>query len=285
MKATGKTVREWRDELHEIIFEADTRAGRLFDVVLIWSIGLSVLVVMLDSVKAVKADYGGVLYILEWFFTVLFTLEYLLRLATVRYPLTYAASFFGIVDFLAIMPTYLSIFFPGSQYLLVIRLLRVLRIFRVLKLVQYLSEASLLVRALRASSRKITVFLFTVLTLVVIFGSLMYLIEGEESGFTSIPRGIYWAIVTMTTVGYGDISPGTAPGQAVSAVIMVLGYGIIAVPTGIVTVELSGVTRRRKDGRVCLGCGGNGHDADAGYCKYCGFRLGMDDAGTGDHRC
>lgn len=263
----------WRITLYKIIFEADTAAGKAFDVLLIVSILLSVLAVMLDSVSAVKNVYGSLLYGVEWFFTVLFTIEYILRLLCIARPLRYATSFFGTVDLLAIIPTYLSVLLPGSQYLLVIRILRVLRLFRVLKLVQYIMEANLLVKALRASRRKITVFLFAVLTLMIIFGSLMYIIEGEKSGFTSIPRGVYWAIVTMTTVGYGDISPQTGIGQALAAMLMILGYSIIAVPTGIVTAEFSHYVRGKIATKVCAACSAEGHDSDAAYCKHCGAEL------------
>ena len=206
-----------KHRLHEIIFEADTPAGKLFDVLLILSIAASVVLVMLDSVSSIRQSYGDLLYLGEWVFTILFTIEYVLRLYSVGRPLSYATSFFGVVDLLAILPTYLSIVFPGTQYFLVIRILRVLRVFRVLKLVQYVSEARILMQAMRASGRKITVFLFVVLTLVVIFGSLMYIIEDPQSGFTSIPQSIYWAIVTLTTVGYGDISPQTGLGQTLAA--------------------------------------------------------------------
>jgi voltage-gated potassium channel len=263
----------WRKKLHEIIFEADTPAGKYFDVILIWSIVLSVLVVMLDSISSIRTDYGNYLYLLEWFFTILFTIEYVLRLYCIGQRLRYATSFFGIVDLLAILPTYLSLFLPGSRYMIVIRVLRVLRIFRVLKLAQYLGEADLLMRALRASRRKIFIFLFTVLTLVIIIGSLMYIIEGRENGFTSIPRGIYWAIVTLTTVGYGDISPATNLGQAIAAVVMILGYGIIAVPTGIVTVEMSHAMERKGNALTCPKCDSCGHDNDAKFCKNCGVKL------------
>ena len=262
-----------RAKLHEIIFEADTPAGKVFDVLLIVSIVASVIMVLLDSVNSVRQAYGGLLYLGEWILTVLFTIEYILRLYCVGRPLAYAISFFGVVDLLAILPTYLSIFFPGSQYLLVIRVLRVLRVFRVLKLVKYVGETRLLMQALHASRRKITVFLFAVFTLVIIFGSLMYLIEDPDSGFTSIPRSIYWAIVTLTTVGYGDISPQTNFGQAVSAIIMIIGYGIIAVPTGIVTAELTQVYKRSVSTQACTQCSAEGHDTDAQFCKYCGARL------------
>lgn len=263
----------WRSHLHEIIFEADTFPGRAFDLILILSIVLSVVAVVLDSVASVHARWGGALYIAEWVFTILFTIEYFLRIASVKQPSRYIFSFFGLVDLLAILPTYISIMFPGSQYLLVIRILRVLRIFRVLKLATYLSEAKLLTTALHHSRRKITVFLFTVVTMVVILGSLMYMIEGERSGFTSIPQAIYWAIVTLTTVGYGDISPITPAGKTLAAIIMILGYGIIAVPTGIVTVELSRAATGGVSNKACESCGGEGHDPDAVHCKHCGARL------------
>ena len=263
-----------RYRLHEIIFEADTKLGKAFDICLIVFILLSVIVVMIDSVRPFQARYGFLLVKLEWFFTIVFSFEYLLRLYCVRRPLGYALSFYGIVDLLAVMPTYLSLILPGSQYLVVIRVLRILRIFRVLKLVQYLSEASLLLRALIVSRRKITVFLFTVLTLVVVLGSMMYLIEGPENGFTSIPKGIYWAIVTLTTVGYGDISPATSMGQFLAAVVMILGYAIIAVPTGIVTVALSQLgAQEQVSTQACPSCGSDGHDHDARHCKYCGVPL------------
>jgi voltage-gated potassium channel len=263
----------WRKVLFEIIFEADTYGGRLFDVALIVSILLSVLAVMLDSVHSINARYGGLLYAIEWFFTLLFTVEYVLRLLCVGRPGRYARSLFGIVDLLAIVPTYLSLLVPGSRYLLVIRILRVLRVFRVLKLVHYLGEAHVLTQALRQSRRKITVFVCTVLTIVVICGALMYLIEGGENGFTSIPRSMYWSIVTLTTVGYGDISPQTDVGQVIAAIIMIIGYGIIAVPTGIITVELSRASGKRITTQACPECSAEGHDGDAKHCKYCGAKL------------
>ncbi len=263
----------WRTVLYEVIFEAETPTGKAFDVLLIISVLASVLVVMLDSIAAVGSQYGSLLYKIEWFFTILFTVEYVLRLLCVYSPLKYAMSFYGVVDLLAIIPTYISLFLPGTQYLLVIRILRILRIFRILKLANYLGESKLLIKALQASSRKISVFLFTVLTLVVIFGSLVYVIEGRENGFTSIPRSIYWAIVTMTTVGYGDISPQTALGQTIASFVMILGYGIIAVPTGIVTVGMSEVFSRKVSTQVCPECNAEGHDADARHCKFCGAAL------------
>jgi voltage-gated potassium channel len=263
-----------RARLHEIVFESETRAGRLFDLALIWLILLSVATVILESVRSVRVQYGGLLYTLEWVFTLLFTIEYVLRLLSVRRPLRYATSFFGIVDLLAIIPTYLSIFLPGSQYLLVIRILRLLRVFRLLKLSEYVTEADTLRRALHASRRKISVFLSVVILLVVVIGSLMYVIEGEAHGFTSIPVSIYWAIVTLTTVGYGDLSPRTALGQMLASIVMVIGYGIIAVPTGIVSVELAHAARQeRTTKQLCPACGAEGHDPDAIYCKYCGASL------------
>jgi len=274
VEAPGVPSPGWRARLHEIIFEADTPAGRHFDFALIWLILLSVATVILESVRHVREQYGELLYALEWLFTLLFTVEYLLRLMSVRRPLRYATSFFGVVDLLAIIPNYVSIFVPGSQYLLVIRILRLLRIFRLLKLAEYITEADTLRRALRASSRKISVFLSAVLLLVVIIGALMYVIEGEGHGFTSIPVSIYWAIVTLTTVGYGDISPRTPFGQMLASLVMIIGYGIIAVPTGIVSVELAQAARQQGvSTQACPVCGQAGHDPDALYCKYCGAEL------------
>jgi len=264
---------DWRLKIHEIIFEADTRMGKLFDIILIISIVLSIIIVMIDIISAINKQYGDTLFILEWIFTILFTIEYFLRLFTVGRPLKYALSFFGIVDLLAILPTYFSLLLPGSQYFLVIRIFRLLRVFRVLKLVQYVGEARLLVQAMKASKRKIIVFIFTVLTIVVIFGSLMYVIEGSANGFTSIPRSIYWAIVTLTTVGYGDVSPATPIGQALAAIIMILGYGIIAVPTGIVTAEMTMAAGKPVSTQACTECSAEGHDSDASHCKYCGAKL------------
>ncbi|TDI93998.1 MAG: ion transporter [Caldithrix sp.] len=264
-----------RRRLHEIIFEADTPAGKRFDVLLIVSIVLSVTAVMLDSVQSVRNEYGGIFFFFEWGFTLLFTVEYFLRLYCVGRPRLYATSFYGVVDLLAILPTYISLILPGSQFLLVIRILRVLRIFRVFKLVQYLGEVDFLLKALRASGRKIAVFLFTVLTLVTIFGSLMYIIEDAQNGFTSIPRSIYWAIVTLTTVGYGDITPRTEIGQALAAMIMIFGYAIIAVPTGIVTVEMAQAFKEKEtiSTQSCPQCSAEGHDSDAKFCKFCGSAL------------
>jgi len=260
-----------RDRIYEIIFEADTRAGRAFDLLLLVSILLSITVVALESISSLRAQYGTWFDVAEWFFTALFTVEYLLRLATVGRPLKYATSFFGVVDLLAILPSYLSLLIPGSESLLVIRSLRLLRVFRILKLARYVHQASMLRQALWASMTKITIFLYTVFTLVIVIGTLMYLIEGAEAGFTSIPRSIYWAIVTITTVGYGDIAPITPLGQTLAAITMILGYSVIAVPTGIITVEMA--QQRRVSTRACPECAHEGHEVDADYCHACGSEL------------
>jgi len=261
-----------REQWRQIIFEAETPAGRAFDVCLIICILLSVLAVMLASVKEIRATYDRELVALEWFFTLLFTVEYAARLWTVRSPWHYARSLFGIVDLLAILPTYLSLFVPGAEYFVVVRALRVLRVFRVLKLVAYLREARTIMLALKASSAKIQVFLLAVVILVVIFGSLMYLVEGEANGFTSIPRSVYWAVVTLSTVGYGDLTPKTPFGQFLASLLMVVGYGIIAVPTGIVTAEFTRAylhTSRRS----CPHCLAEGHAEDAVFCRCCGSPM------------
>jgi len=263
----------WRARLHEIIFEADTPAGKAFDIALLSAIGASILVVMLESVPALRLQIGRELRLLEWIFTALFTVEYVLRLAAVRRPVRYATSFFGIVDILAILPTYLSLVVPTAQSLMVVRTLRLLRVFRVFKLARYVGEAKVLSTALRASRRKIIVFLWTVLSIVVIVGALMYLVEGEENGFTSIPTSIYWAVVTITTVGYGDIAPATVVGQILASVLMVTGYAIIAIPTGIVSVELADAQRHAVTTQVCRTCVSEGHDPDARFCKHCGAKL------------
>ncbi len=265
--------KNWREKIHEIIFEADTPAGKLFDEVLIVCIIGSVLVVMLDSVDSLNEKYSHLFYVLEWVFTILFSIEYVLRLICVGRSLKYATSFFGVVDLLTVIPTYLDLLLPGTRFLLVIRILRVLRIFRVLKLAKYVGEANLLIKAISASSRKITIFLFAVVTIVTVLGSMMYIIEGPKNGYTSIPISIYWAIVTLTTVGYGDISPHTPLGQALSVVVMVMGYSIIAVPTGIVTVELSQALKQGFPTLSCRQCSAEGHDDDAKHCKFCGSEL------------
>ncbi|MFT5086510.1 MAG: voltage-gated potassium channel [Candidatus Latescibacterota bacterium] len=264
----------WRHRLHVIIFEADTPAGKAFDVGLIVGIALSIIIVMLDSMQEVSRAHGDWIHTFEWGFTLLFTVEYALRLMSVGRPWRYALSFYGIVDLLSIIPTYLSLFLPGTQYFLIIRTLRVLRIFRIFKLAQYVSEARMLTQALHSSRRKITIFLFTVLNIVIIAGATMYLVEGGENGFTSIPHSIYWAIVTITTVGYGDISPQTDMGKTLAAILMIVGYSILAVPTGIITAELSASVRsKRVTTQCCPECSGEGHDHDAKHCKYCGSEL------------
>lgn len=268
----NKGTPHWREQLHEIIFESDTRAGRVFDEALIVAIFLSVLTVLLESVNSIRAAYGPSLRLIEWFFTILFTIEFILRLVAVRNPFRYARSFFGIVDLISILPTYLSLFIGGVHVLLVVRVLRLLRLFRIFKMVHYVKEANVLLTAIRASMPKITVFLGTILSITVIVGAMMHMIEGPASGFDSIPRSMYWAIVTLTTVGYGDIAPITVPGQMVASLLMIMGYGVIAVPTGIVSVELARATRTM-DARACPSCGSTGHDVDAAHCKYCGERL------------
>ncbi|MHC5154774.1 MAG: ion transporter [Planctomycetota bacterium] len=261
-----------RKKLYEIIFKADTPAGKLFDVVLIICIVASVGVVMLDSVDTISEQYHSLFVGLEWFFTALFTVEYILRLYCVPGKLKYTTSFFGVIDLLSILPTYLGLFARGMSYLKVIRILRVLRVFRILKLGNHTKQADLLRKALYASRAKIIVFLCFVLTLVVIIGALMYSIEGtqDNTGFTSIPKSIYWAIVTLTTVGYGDISPQTGPGQCLAAIVMLLGYSIIAVPTGIVTAQ---IVQGPKKAQNCTNCSHEQHDPDANFCKKCGTCL------------
>jgi voltage-gated potassium channel len=270
----GDPQSPWREALNDVIFGAETRTGKAFDIVLMISIILSVLTVMLDSVESIQQHHAELLYLLEWSFTILFSIEYVLRLICVRRPWLYMRSFYGIVDLISILPTYVSLFIPSAKYLLTLRVLRLLRIFRILKLSEFMGEAHILLDALVNSSRKVMVFLYTVLTLVIVFGSLMYVVEGSAGGFTSIPKSIYWAIVTMTTVGYGDISPQSPIGQTIASIIMILGYGIIAVPTGIYSAELVKTytnTEIRND--ACPGCGQTGHDVDADFCKFCGHQL------------
>ena len=262
-----------RERLYEIIFGTETRDGKLFDVALIWAILISVAAITLDSITDVHARFGAQLYALEWCFTIIFSIEYALRIYASPNRRAYIFSFYGIIDLLSIVPTYLSVFVTGLHSLLIIRLLRVLRIFRVLKLVRYGSEASILVNSLLAARRKIFVFFCFVLVLTMIFGCLMFVIEGPPNGFTNIPKSVYWAIVTITTVGYGDITPHTVAGQAIAALAMITGYSVIAIPTGIITAELTtqiGLERRRK---VCNNCARGGHEQDADYCKYCGSPL------------
>ena len=263
---------EIKARLNTIIFGADTPLGRAYDIGLLFVIGASVLMVMLDSVAALHDQYGRFFYAIEWGFTIFFTLEYLVRLWCGENATRYAFSFFGIVDFLGVIPTYLGLLVHNSRYLVAIRFLRMLRVFRVMKLSSYEGELRAMSTALRASRRRILVFLFFVLTMVVVLGALMYVIEGETNGFTSIPTSIYWAIVTLTTVGYGDISPGTPLGQTIAAVLMILGYSIIVVPTGIVSVEAAKSAQSSGDS-PCPACHRTGHDIDAAHCKFCGSRL------------
>jgi voltage-gated potassium channel len=279
-----ETASEARRHAYAVIFGHETRPGRGFDLALIVAILASVAVVMLESVTPFRDTYGPILRAAEWGFTVLFTVEYVTRLWCVARPGLYARSPLGIIDLLAILPTYISVLLPGGQVLAVVRILRVLRVFRILKLAHYTGEASVLMAALRASRYKITVFVFAVMTIVVVVGSLMFLVEGSDAGFTSIPRGVYWAIVTLTTVGYGDIAPQTPLGQGLASIVMIMGYGIIAVPTGIVTAEIAyasrpGAARGAADVGPsepfprCGTCAREGHDGDASYCKWCGDAL------------
>ncbi len=269
----GARRKPWRDHWYEIIFEADTRGGKLFDVLLLAAILLSVLVVVLESVDDIHKNYRSPIMAAEWLFTVLFTLEYAARIACARRPLRYIISFYGIVDLLAILPTYLMALLPGAQSFAVIRALRLLRAFRVFKLAHMLSEASALRSAVWASRAKILVFLTFVLIIVVIVGAAMHLIEGEASGFTSIPESMYWAIVTMTTVGYGDVAPQTPLGKTLAGLMMVLGYSLIIIPTGIVTSEIAQAGRPAPSTQVCPECMAEGHDTDAAHCKFCGGQL------------
>lgn len=263
----------WRQKLHEIIFEHYTFWGKEFDVLLLWAILLSIIAVMLESVEAIRLRHGALLRTVEWGFTIAFTLEYIARILSVKKPMYYITSFYGIVDLLAILPTYLSVFLAGGQYLMVIRTIRLLRIFRILKLARFLGESRLLQNALRASRYKITVFFGAVLIIVTVMGTMMYMVEGPENGFNSIPLSVYWAIVTLTTVGYGDIAPQTVMGKALASVIMLLGYAIIAVPTGIVTSEITHASRERRKNNVCDHCSTEGHDIDAKYCRHCGAKF------------
>ena len=280
-KVSTVPITPWRASLHNLIFEAETKAGKTFDIILMILIALSVATVMLDSVAAVRSEYGELLHNLEWFFTIVFAIEYVLRLVATLRPWRYALSFFGLTDLLAILPGLISILFPGFQYLLVIRVFRIIRILRIFEFLDYLREWTMLLKALQASQARIMAFLFSILIAVTFLGALMYVVEGEEAGFTSIPRSIYWAIVTLSTVGYGDIAPQTGFGQFVAAIVMILSYSMLAVPTGIVTVQLSAMQRRQdqKLTRACHSCGQDGHDMDADFCKYCGESLELEVTG------
>ncbi len=270
----NNTNRPWQARLHDVIYESNTTAGKTFDIALLLLIIASIGVVMLDSVESYNQRYGHLFFILEITFTILFTIEYILRLVCIKKPLLYMISFLGIIDLLAIIPGYLSIFFVGAQSLLVLRALRLLRIFRIFKLTHFLSEMNFLGTAIRGSLKKITIFMLIVITLVIILGSVMYLVEKDQnSAFQSIPDSVYWAIVTITTVGYGDISPITPQGKLVASLIMLMGYGIIAVPTGIITTEMAMAARRKEKNETCPHCGKEGHDYDARFCKSCGGAL------------
>lgn len=266
----------WKNKLHEIIYEADTPSGKLFDVVLLIFILLSIILVMLESVDYIGNKYYGILNILEWIITILFTFEYIARIICVKKPKAYIFSFYGIIDFLSTIPKYLSLFFVGTHSLVAIRALRLLRVFRILKLTRYIGESTNFGRALKRSRVKVAVFLSFVLVLCIILGTVMYLIEGDkDSGFSSIPRSVYWAIVTLTTVGYGDIAPVSALGQSIASLIMILGYGIIAIPTGIVTSEMTKSERNNipKNTQSCTNCMESYHTDDAQFCHKCGHPL------------
>jgi voltage-gated potassium channel len=259
-----------------VIFETETPEGRAFDILLLVAIVLSVLAVTLESVQSIGARHATLLHAIEWFFTVIFTVEYVLRLMCVRRPIRYALSFYGVVDLLAILPTFLSLFIPGAHSLMAVRILRLVRVFRIFKLAPYVGESRLLVTALKAARPKISVFLLFVASSVCTLGSLMYVVEGPQNGFTNIPAGIYWAVVTLTTVGYGDLAPQTVLGKAIASCIMILGYGVLAVPTGIVTTEIAFASRdfrRPVSTQACPTCSREGHDIDASFCKFCGAKL------------
>ncbi|WP_316808865.1 ion transporter [Pedobacter agri] len=269
-----KPSEHWRFRLHEVIYESNTPAGKAFDVGLLVAIFTSIMVVMLDSVVSIHRQYGALFYKLEWIFTGLFTIEYILRLVSIKKPIRYVFSFLGIIDLISLLPSYLSIFIIGAQSLLVFRALRLLRVFRIFKLGEFLSEIHFLTQALKNSFRKISIFLLTVLTITVILGSIMYLVEKKENGFSNIPESIYWAIVTITTVGYGDISPITPMGKFVASVVMLIGYAIIAVPTGIITHDIAVAAKSKKEmPESCPSCSLEGHDSDALFCKHCGSSL------------
>lgn len=271
-------MRGMRAKIALVIFGTDTPAGKLFDLCLIYAILLSVAAVVLDSVMSLHTRFGSWFFYIEWFFTLLFTVEYFLRIYISPRPLRYIFSFFGLVDLISIIPSYLALVVTGANYLLLIRMLRVLRVFRVLKLVRYMDEANVLMRSLYMARRKILVFFVTLIVLSFIFGCLMFVVEGPEHGFTSIPKSIYWTIVTITTVGYGDITPQTVLGQFISTLAMLLGYSIIAIPTGIITAELASEMGRSRVNRSCHNCGRSGHESDADHCRYCGASLAPRDS-------
>lgn len=273
---TLKSNKNWKSKLYEIIYEADTKAGKWFDIILILVIIASIIIVMLESVNSIDANYHNLLNIAEWIITILFSLEYIARIICIKKPSKYIFSFYGIIDFLATIPKYISIFFIGAHALVALRALRLLRVFRILKLARYLGASNKLMNALKASKTKIAVFLFSVIVLTIILGTVMYIIEGPENGFTSIPYSMYWAIVTLTTVGYGDISPHTPLGQLIASLVMILGYGIIAVPTGIVTSEITKQDGIHTNTQTCPNCLYDKHLDNAIYCNKCGEKLNHD---------
>lgn len=277
MKKLETKNRSWREILHEVIYEADTPQGKFFDVVLLVAIIVSIAVVMLESVDSIEVNYKSELNVIEWIITILFSLEYIARIISIKKPSRYIFSFYGLIDFFSTIPKYLSLFFVGTHHLVALRALRLLRVFRILKLARFIGESNNLVRALKASRARISVFLVFVLILCVILGTVMYLIEGTDNGFTSIPRSVYWAIVTLTTVGYGDIAPHTPLGQFIASVIMILGYAIIAIPTGIVSSEITKNEEVHLNTQACPNCSYEGHDDDAIYCNHCGSKLHPDD--------
>lgn len=262
-----------REKLYEIIFEADTKIGKAFDIILLVLIIISVTVVMLESIPNIFKQYSTELYILEWIITGFFTIEYIIRILIVKRPFKYITGFFGIIDLLSILPSFLELFISGAHSLMVIRAIRLLRVFRILKLSRFTSQGNIIIEALKISREKISVFLFGILMITIIVGTLMYLIEGSENGFTSIPRSIYWAIVTITTVGFGDITPQTAIGQTIAGFLMIIGYAIIAVPTGIVSAAISKKEKNEITTQVCPNCIKEGHDKDAKFCKFCGTEI------------
>jgi voltage-gated potassium channel len=271
----SSTKSNWKEKLHEIIYEADTKEGKLFDVVLLFAIIASILLVMLESVESFDTEYHDFLNISEWIITILFSIEYILRIISIKKPLKYVFSFYGIIDLLSTLPKYLSFFLIGSHHLAALRALRLLRIFRILKVTRYIGASDKLLVALKASKAKISVFLYFVVILCVILGTVMYMIEGAENGFTSIPRSVYWAIVTLTTVGYGDIAPHTPFGQFIASIIMILGYGIIAIPTGIVSSEMAKTADNKihTNTQACPNCGAENHKDGAEFCYNCGSKL------------
>lgn len=273
MKKTKLTLQQKKDKLHQIIYEADTPAGKWFDILLILTIIVSIILVMLESVESFDAKYHNFLNISEWVITILFTIEYFLRVFTIKKPTSYIFSFYGIIDLLATIPKYISLVFVGTHALIALRALRLLRVFRILKLARYLGASKTLSTALKASKVKISVFLLAVIVLTIILGTVMYLVEGPKNGFTSIPYSMYWAIVTLTTVGYGDISPHTPLGQFIASIVMILGYGIIAVPTGIVTSEMAKAEPIQKNTQHCVNCGSDKHLDRSNYCHACGEKL------------